>query len=134
MEMIQYQDNPRYERIIAKIAAMRPEQRAIFDTAMADKAFAGEAMQRHLRGFVDAADARNKSRSLDLRERGLNLQTGLANQAMDYSRKQNRIGNVIGAAAIPISGFFGYKQMKRDIAEADANRSLRELVRQKYGV
>lgn len=133
--MINYTDSPRYQRMIQKFATLRPEQRAILDTALIDEKFADEAMQKHLKSLITASDLRNKSRALDIREKEIGLsgkqadaRYSLLNDAADFERGQNRMGNLIGAANIPISGYFGYKQMQRATDEAESNRLYRKKV------
>lgn len=131
--MIDWRSNPRYNRLIQKLARMRPDQRAIFDTAMADKEFANEAMQKHLQGLRLAADRQAKdrhfslaSRSLGLNKRAFDTRTNLTRAGMDFDKKQGRLGTYMAAANIPISGYTGYKSMQRDFDEAEATRKWRK--------
>ena len=47
-----FMENPRYLKMIQRLGSMRPEQRAIFNTAMVDRAFGNEAMQKHLQALA----------------------------------------------------------------------------------
>ena len=132
--------SPRYQRMIQKMAALRPEQRAIVDTAMLDSAFADDAMKRHMRGMSVAADAINKDRtlankekSLDLQKQSLGLRTSLGKDKldlykknMDWGEKQADLGTYIEAASLPVAGYFGYKQMQADQDEAEQTRKFRD--------
>ena len=149
--MISWRDNPRYQRLIQKLARMRPDQRAIFDTAMADKEFANEAMQKHLQGLRLAADLQAKDRSYSLASKRLGLRKkmfeenlgfsqktfgedlgfrqkaheagrGLQQEGIDFDKKQGRLGTYMAAANIPIAAYTGYKSMQRDFDEAEKTR------------
>lgn len=135
-----YLENPRYQRLIQRLSSMRPEQRAIFNTAMVDRAFGNEAMQKHLQALALQADTKHKQdliglgeKSLALGERRLGLskkqfdvRTGLTREKRDFADKQGRLGTYMAAANIPIAGYFGAKQMQRDFDEAEAMKAFRK--------
>lgn len=134
--MINYRDNPRYQRLIRKFAALRPEQRAVVDTAMAvDEKFGGEAMSRHLGSIMAAADRKNKEAQLGLGERRLaasqkqfDVSMGLKREEWGFEKRQERLGKYLGTASIPIKGYMGYRAMKSDLAEAEEQRKWRERI------
>lgn len=139
--LINYSDNPRYQRMIQKFSAIRPEQKAILDSALADEAFAGEAMRRHVNAIMTAASLKGKERSLglqgqrlDLRRKASDLSYGLQKDKQDFAQGQNSMANWIAGANIPISGYFGAKQMQRDTNEAEESRKFRQSILAKLGV
>lgn len=123
-----FQDNPRYERMIQKLSALRPDQKAIVDTAMLDEAFAGEAMKKHLASVSTAADIANRKKALDIQEKGMGLRTNLLRDRMDFDKGQQRWGTAISAANIPIAGYLGYEKMQADTEEARKNREFRDYI------
>ena len=138
--MIDWRSNPRYAKVIQRLARMRPDQRAIFSTAMADKEFANEAMQKHLQGLSLAADRQAKdrhfslaSRSLGLSKKAFDTRTNLTRAGMDFEKKQGRLGTMMAAANIPISGYTGYKSMQRDFDEAEETKQFRKKLLESYG-
>jgi hypothetical protein len=131
--LFNWQDNPRYQRIIQRIGAMRPEQRAILKSASADTAFANEDIRKYLASLSMAADEKYRNRALALREKELDVSKNLAEQEADIAKKQTRIGTGIAAANIPISGYFGMKQMDRDKEEAAAESAWRKSLLSRIG-
>lgn len=141
--MIDFRENPRYQRLIQKISAMGPEQRAIFNTARVDEAFAGDAMKRHLDALSMAADRQARAKAIEhgekrlgLAERRLGLsknafdtQTGLTREARDFANKQSRWGTYIGMANVPLAAYTGYKEMGRDFDEAEETRKHRDRIK-----
>jgi len=117
---------PRYQRMIQKISALRPDQRAIVDTAMADEAFGSEAMRKQLASMGIAADLSNKKKSLDLSEQAIGLRRNLLKDAMDFGNKQEKWGTAIGVANLPLAGYFGYQQANRNLDEAEATKKHRQ--------
>jgi hypothetical protein len=105
----------------------------------ADKSFANEEMKRRLSSLQAAADkslGEKKlelgKRSLDIRKRGLDIEAAkfrsgmaLGEERRDFLGKEHDIGTLISLANIPIAGYLGYGQMKRDIARA---KKLEDLV------
>ena len=126
-------DHPRYQRLQQRVLRMRPDQRAILSTAAADETFASEAMRKKLWAINMATQKEQRGTSLGLAERSLGLTKrkmdfdyGFGQEVMDVGKKQRRMGTLISAAGIPISGYFGYKQMQRDKDEAALNRRFKE--------
>ncbi len=64
-----FQDNPEYQRIIQKIMALTPDQRAIFDASATTQAFATSAIQNRISGIRDEADLSFRREVFGLRER-----------------------------------------------------------------
>jgi hypothetical protein len=131
--IVNWESNPRYQRLIQRIGTMRPEQRAILDSAAADTAFGDEAMRKYLSSLSMAADEKYRNRALGIEESKLNVARNLAEQEADIAKKQTRIGTAIAAANIPISGYFGMKQMDRDKEEAAAEAAWRKSLLSRIG-
>ena len=137
-----FQDNPRYQRLVRKMASMGQHQRAIFDTALADRTFANEAMQKRLALLRMQADEISRQGALELGERRLGLgkralglrkseweaKRALTEEGRDFEKKQRRFGTLAAAVNVPIAGYFGYKGMQRDIQEAEANEAFRKKI------
>ena len=128
-----WKDNPRYQRLVQRIGAMRPEQRAILNSAAVDQAFGSEAMRRHLQSLSTAADEKFRNKALSLKEKELDVSKSLADQSLEMDKKQSRLGTAIAAANIPISGYFGMKQMDRDKEEAAAESAWRKSLLSRIG-
>jgi hypothetical protein len=129
-----FQDNPRYQRYIQKIQAMRPDQRAILDTTLADETFADEAMRKQVRSLAIAADLANRKKSLDLKEQAIGLRTNLIRDRMDEDKKQGRLGNAIAMANVPLAGYLGYQNLQRQQEEAEETGRFRKSLMSKHGV
>lgn len=121
-----FMDNPRYQRMIQKISALRPDQRAIVDTAMADEAFGSQAIKKQLASMGLAADIANKKKSLDLSEQAMGLRRNLLKDELDFGNEQEKWGTAIGVANLPLAGYFGYKQANRNLEEAEATKKHRQ--------
>lgn len=109
-----FMSNPRYQRYMAKIQAMRPEQRAILDTALVDKSFGDEEMKKRVSSLAIAADLANRQENLDLSRQRLDLSTALKRDVLDQQEKQQKYGTAIAAANIPLAGYLGYKQAQQN--------------------
>ena len=129
-----FQNQPRYQRLIQKFSALRPDQRAILDTAMLDEKFAGDEMKKYMTSIMTAADLANKSRSLDLQEKEYTGKEALFREGQDFEKKQDRLGNYIGAATLPLSGYFGYRGAKAGMEEAEATKAHRKRIEDLLGV
>ena len=124
--MFNWFDSPRYQRQVQRLMAMSPESRKWLNTAMLDSRFGSEEMRKTLWALDEKAKREQRARQLGLAERGLSLrkktrkaELGLRREQEDLRRKQARLGEYIEMAGIPVSGYFGYKQMQRDIEEAN---------------
>lgn len=127
-----FQSNPRYQRMIQKIGALRPEQRAIINTAIADEAFGSEAIKKQIASMGIAADVANKKKELDIEEMGMGLRRNLVEDAMNFGNEQERWGTAIGIANLPLAGYFGYQQANRNLAEAEATKKHRQTMEDYY--
>ena len=125
-----FQDSPQYQKMLQRISTMRPEQRAILNSAAVDEKFGNEAMRSHLQGLINAAELKNKRTSLDISLTGSNERYNIAKEGMEFENKQNRMANIIGAAGVPLNAYLGYKQMKRDETEIGEVKKLREQLGQ----
>jgi hypothetical protein len=118
--------------MIQKIGALRPEQRAIVNTAIADEAFGSEAMKKQIASMGIAADLANRKKALDIEEMGMGLRKNLVEDAMNFGNEQERWGTAIGIANLPLAGYFGYKQANRNMAEAEATKKHRQTMEDYY--
>jgi hypothetical protein len=120
--------HPRYQRLQQRITRMRPDQRAILSTASADAEFASDAMRKKLWAMNMATQKGFRERDLSLRKRQSDFNYSFGQEVRDSGKKQRRMGTLISAVGIPISGYFGYKQMQRDKEEAELNRKVKEKI------
>ena len=130
--MIDFENDPRYQRAIRKISALTPENRAILDTMAIDETFATDAIRRRLRGLTLRADVSRRQ----FRREGLKLQKetaktgiGLRRRAQDLATKERRWGTYISAANIPLAGILGYQRLKLDTARAKQITGLTGRIR-----
>jgi hypothetical protein len=119
-----FMDHPRYQRLQQRITRMRPDQRAILSTAAADSGFASEAMRKKLWAMNMATQKGQRGRSYGLAKRKTDFDYNFGQEVRDEAKKRRRTGTLISAAGIPISGYFGYRQMKDDRAEAALTRKF----------
>ena len=131
--IVNWQDNPRYLKMIRRIASMGPEQRAILNTAMVDEAFADQAMRKYLQAMANKADREFREKRLGLARDRFETRKSLVSDERDFQKKQGRWGTMIAAANIPLQGYFGYKQLQRDIDEAETTKKFREDIKSILG-
>ena len=81
-----YQDNPRYQRWVAKLQSMPPEQRAVLSTVQADEYFASNEMKRQLQMMEAASRKKGHEDDLELRQGQLDLAQSSA--ATDQAQAQ----------------------------------------------
>lgn len=147
--MINWQDNPRYQRALQKLQRMSPDQRAIVDTAMLDESF-GDAETRkmitslqrgsekkyrtkrlELSGRAQTASHDIQKQELDLSRQGLAERTrsstamqNLRRKSFEYDKSQLPISTALGVANVGLSGYTGYQDMKRKQSMADIYRTM----------
>lgn len=87
-----FQNDPRYQRIAAKVQALRPEQRATL-MKLADAQFASEKMRKELQALGLATQKAGREANLDLSQ-----------QRLDFARQQADRGAQMGQARINMAG------------------------------
>lgn len=127
MPQFGWDTDPRYQKAIQKIRRMQPNQKAVFDTALADEHFADKEMKKFLelakiraqkdkwdndiklRGKEMQQDYELKNRGLDLKERGIGIDAG-------------KVG--LGYSALELDA--SRDAMSRDLARANFGLDRRE--------
>lgn len=67
--MASFRDTPAYQRMIARMGRIRPEQRAILNTLSIDEEFADEETRRKLQALSHQQNVDYRGKTLDLRTR-----------------------------------------------------------------
>lgn len=108
MALRRFDNDPRYQRAIAKLHELTPDQLAIVNTLKIDQAFATEDIRNEL-ALMDLAAFRERTRGeLSLRTRSL----GARQRAFKTSRRQQPLANAIGLLNVGASTLFGLGQMR----------------------
>ena len=115
-----YRDNPRYQRLIQRYMTMGPEQKAVVNTAYADREMAGEEARRELEGLRMGAQEQARRGSLDLASRRLDMQQGLYDDRKDFLQGQGDMAEKIGVLGVGAQGALGW--MEGDMARQRAAR------------
>lgn len=103
-----YRDTQRYQRLLQKYAAMRPEQRAVVNTALADMAGASEQARAELQALQLARQMENQNRNLAMNQQAYDEQLALQNEKMDYQNQQDNTANALAAVGLGGQGMLGY--------------------------
>lgn len=112
--MRSWQNSPRYQRAMQKIAALRPEHRAILQNVTADAGFADERMRKSINSMIQATANTSRRKGLDLRKEGFAKRVGMAERDLDYNKGQSKKAFGLGLANLGLSGYSGLKQRQRD--------------------
>lgn len=120
-----WRESPRYQRAIARLARMSPDQKAILSTMSLDEGFAGEGMSQKIKSMQMAADKETRATSLKLGKRSL----ALKERAFKFAKRQLPIATAIGVAGVATSAYTGYQRMKVDTQRAEELKRLRGLYR-----
>lgn len=112
--MKSWANDPRYQRSMQKIAALRPEHLAILQTVTADPQFADERMRKSINSMIQATANTSRRKNLDLRKEGFGKRVGMIERDLDYNKGQDKKAFGLGVANLGLSGYGGYKQGQRD--------------------
>jgi CO/xanthine dehydrogenase Mo-binding subunit len=132
-----YEQNPVYQKMMQRIVAMQPWQRAILSSASVDAAFAGKEMARQVESLRMGA-------AKSLREAGLQAQAdqfqqrlaesgrefagqhALAQERLNTLLQEDRRASTLGLLGVGVSGLAGYADLQERTKQADTlNRLLR---------
>jgi len=111
--MMNYKDNPRYQRFLAKYMTLSPDRKALLDTAILDQNFADQDMRKELQGIKLASQKQQQDRSVDLNDRRFHANQDYRNETMDFQDDQMDKAEMLGMANLGLTGYFGYQDMKR---------------------
>jgi len=110
-----FKETPQYQRMVQKIYRMSPHQKAILSTAVADRAFAGSAMQSKLKLMEIGANRQYLNERMALSKRGLQQSYGLKQKELGIRKKESRTAEALGIGNIITSGYLAKKRMDMDI-------------------
>lgn len=94
-----YMDNPLYQKRLQRLRALNPNQKALLDTAMADRQFADAEMKKYLYGIGLEAELQGAEARLGLAERGMKL----AEQKISYDISQTEKATDIAKRNLKLS-------------------------------
>lgn len=140
-------DNPKYQRLLQRMQAMTPYQRAILDTAVLDENFADQDMKKYIQSMQAGQAKKNQEAQISLGEQRLELnkkaqadryalgqqQLGLRQDAMDYASSQAKQDSLLGLADIGVSGLIGYGDYLADQKKEKRLLDRAALFRQALG-
>ena len=70
------------------------------------------------------ADKTYRTKKLGLLKQKADFDYDIQQQTLDEVKNQRRLGTLISAVGLPVSGYLGYKGMQKDLEEAALNRAL----------
>ena len=112
--MKSWANNPRYMRAMQKIAALRPEHRAILQTVTADPQFADERMRKSINSMIQATANTSRGKNLALRKKDFGKRVAMKERDLDYNKGQGKKALGLGIANLGLSSYGGVKQRQRD--------------------
>lgn len=112
--MRSWANNPRYMRSMQKIAALRPEHRAILQTVTADPQFADERMRQSINSMIQATANTSREKRFALTKKVTADRRRVAEKDLKYDKKQGKRAFGLGVANLGLSTVGGIKQRKRD--------------------
>ena len=124
-----FRNTAAYQRRLQKLATLRPEQRAIVNTAFADREAAGEETRRELEAMRMGAARDARGADLALAERRMGAAQELHNDAMDFTQGQAGDEQAIAALGAGVQGGLG--MMEGKMAKERARRL--EMLAGRYG-
>lgn len=102
-------NSPRYQRMFQRYARMSPEQRAIVSTAALDEKFGDEDMRRQLQLMELGIKKKAFDESLAFAKQKFGAEMDFKRGAFDFSKSQERKGELLGMANLAAAGTLGYK-------------------------
>ena len=122
--MRSWKNSPRYQRSLQKIAALRPEHRAILNTVSLDPQFADEKMRRTIRSLITKTGNVNRNRNLALNQDIAGGRNAMRRRSMSYERGQGGKALALGMANLGLSAAGAYGKRKKDAEISDALKAL----------
>ncbi|MBU1003028.1 MAG: hypothetical protein KKE73_10955 [Proteobacteria bacterium] len=124
-----YTQLPKYQRLLQKLMTASPNQRAVVNTAWADRAMAGEQAQKEMQAMEAGWRQKARDKSLDLAQRRLDLSQSIFDERNDMVGDQNAEANRVAAVGVGTHGVLGSMQ-----GDLDRQRARRlELLAAKFG-
>ena len=119
-----FRESPQYQRMIQKIYRMSPHQKAILSTAVADRAFAGSAMQKKLKLMEIGINKQYLEERMALQKEGMQKSYALSEKKRGIREKESRTAEALGLGSVITSGYLAKKKMDMDIDTAKRLRAL----------
>lgn len=123
-----FANNPNYQRAVQRLGRIRPEQKAILNTLSVDAKFADENTRKMLASLAQKQNVDYANRSLGLRERSFNANTGLRRDEFNYNRNQNRMATGIGLGQVAAEYDFGRRRDDIEMATLKKKMGLFNLI------
>lgn len=128
-----FDKDPRYQRAVAKLSEMTPDQRAIFNSMRQDTEFADAEMRRYM-DLLSLGAFREKGRqelglrkeahAVDMRSReGL---LDLKRNVFESQQRQAPFNHFLGLLNVGAAGFLGYGQFQLSNIRAERLKRLED--------
>ncbi|NIV10160.1 MAG: hypothetical protein GWN62_02285 [Aliifodinibius sp.] len=109
--------DPRYQRLRQRIEAMTPQERALFNMMNVEKQMAAQEMRKNI-DLMNLGTQRYKARKgLELREKEFAGRYGLAEDRLDWAKKEADIALPLGLFTTGFSIYQAQKDKKRRLKE-----------------
>lgn len=120
------QDDPKFQRTLQKLAAMSPSSKAIFNSAVAEEAWAATNAAKKLRLMQIGNDLKNRKKSFQI---NMNYKRGmqhLSDKALGYRKRQDKYGTALGLLNLGTTGLLSSMRNKAARRQADRTNMLLE--------
>ncbi len=124
MDMTAIMNHPRYQRHIQKMASWRPEQRAIFNSALIDEHYGTEFSRRLAASVQDRVQREGQRMRLDRAKTASDRDFELRREAMDYSRTQAKRARPLEYANVAANVGRGILDAKEAAKDAGMKRKM----------
>ena len=115
---------PHRQKILRKIMNMSPEQRAVVNTAAANRLFADEDATK----MLQVMDLAQRKREFEARHQLAEKQFGLAKKGYKFARNQQNIANVFAGLGVGIAVATGWM----DLVEKQKQANRIDLLTRRY--
>jgi len=106
--MADYTTSPKYQRAMARLRRLSPEQQAVFSSLGVDKAFAGEEMRKKIKSMGLATTRKSRQTGLQLGERRL----ALGRRRHEFAKSQILPSTLLGLGQVAVGVAGGLEQRK----------------------
>ena len=110
MSYMNFQDHPRYQRMVQRLGRVAPHQRAILNTLSVDAQYADENTRRMLQGMRLEADKDYRDKSFALRKKRQDTSLDIREDLAGQERKENLAAGVIGLGQLGAETYFGKRR------------------------
>lgn len=112
--MRRWQNSPRYQRALQKIAALQPHHRAILQTVSADPQFAAEKMRKGIQSMITRTSNDSRERNFTALQKERGRRNAMADRSLSYDKGQGKKALALSLGNLGLSTYGGIKQRERD--------------------